>query len=224
MTSCLHWHLITAIIKLQYSSFTSPSCSSLSLSVIEAANKAPDNKTKAVIELKFYALLCFDSSPIEWERLLRFSRRSIILEGQYRTKSPGTASRPISHSLCRGRRYRSPLIDPNQLPDKYQNIWENWVTRRVPSLQTNHYPLVSASLINEPPPALSAFCRKTWKRSSSRKRLFGTRSEPARPRAAPARLAARSGARRSAEVFNPPFICPAWMRSGVKSGGVSTSF
>lgn len=106
--------------------------------------------------MKFYALLCFDSSPVEWERLLRFSRRSIILEGQYRTKSPVTASQQISHSFCRGRRYRASLIDPNQLPDKmHQNIWENWVTRRVPSLQTNHYPLVSASLINEPPPALS---------------------------------------------------------------------
>lgn len=34
------------------------------------------------IKLKFYAPLCFDSSPTECERLLRFSRRSIILEGQ----------------------------------------------------------------------------------------------------------------------------------------------
>lgn len=81
--------LIKVIIKLQYKIISCSLLLLLSLSPgsnMEVASlccgKEKKKKRTGCIELKFYAPLPFDSSPAECERLLQFSRRSIILEGQ----------------------------------------------------------------------------------------------------------------------------------------------
>lgn len=59
-------------------------------------------------------------------------------------------SKPLTCS-AEGDDIERSLIDLDQLLDKMcQNISDNWVTKRVPSVQTDHYPLVQMSWINVP--------------------------------------------------------------------------